>query len=93
MFGGKLPFVGRLFWTILPIVFVVAFLTFFIAIRFFDYKLTNADIGGSIISGLILSYLIHLWLLPAEHLPDDESSFDPDADSSTGMHEPPSSEG
>ena len=65
--GSKLPFVGRLFWVILPGVYLLAFLVFFILIKFFDYQLTNADIGGSLISGFILSYLLHLWMLPGEH--------------------------
>ncbi len=86
MMGGKLPFVGRIFWKILPAVFILAFVVFFVAIKFFDYELTNADIGGSIISGILASYLLHLWTLPAEYFPvyddeDYEDEDDPDADS------------
>lgn len=66
----ELPFVGRIFWKILPAVFALAFLVFFVAIRFFGYELTNADVGGSIISGVLLAYLLHLWTLPAEEFPD-----------------------
>ena len=68
--GFKLPFVGRIFWKILPAVFALAFLVFFIAIKLFGYELTNADVGGSIISGVLLSYLLQLWMLPAEEFPD-----------------------
>lgn len=76
--GFKLPFVGRIFWKILPAVFALAFLVFFVAIRFFEYELTNADVGGSIISGVLLSYLLHLWTLPAEEFPDIAGLGHPD---------------
>ena len=72
---GKLPFVGRIFWTVFPIVFILIVLAFWLSLKFIDdyTELTNADVGGSIISGIIFSYLVHLWLLPGEEHPlDDE---------------------
>ncbi|MFQ5462203.1 MAG: hypothetical protein ACE5E5_06200 [Phycisphaerae bacterium] len=74
----KIPFVGRLFWKILPAVFVLVVLTFWIAVRFFDYEMTNADYGGSFISGIIFSYLLHLWMLPADAYPDYEDDYEDD---------------
>lgn len=64
---GKLPFVGRIFWKVLAVVVVLAVLIFAILIGFTDYELTRTDAVGSLISLLILSYLVHLWLLPGEH--------------------------
>jgi len=72
----KIPFVGRLFWRILPAVFVLVVLTFWIAVRFFDYEMTNADYGGSFISGVIFSYLLHLWMLPADAYPGYEDEYE-----------------
>ena len=64
---GKLPFVGRIFWKVLAIVVILVVLIFAIFIVFTDYELTRTDVVGSLISLLILSYLVHLWLLPGEH--------------------------
>ena len=71
---GKLPFVASIFWKVL---FVVAFLvvaTFYLFIRFTDYERTVTDTVGATLSGLILTYLLHLWMLPAEALGLDEYS-------------------
>ena len=72
----KIPFVGRLFWKILPAVFVLVVLTFWVSVKFFDYEMTNADYGGSFISGIILSYLLHLWMLPADAYPDYDDEYE-----------------
>ncbi len=31
-----------------------------ISMYFFDYKMTNSDIPGGLLSGLLLAYLIHI---------------------------------
>lgn len=70
MFGGRLPFVGRIFWKILPVVAVLVVLGFWVSLKLFDdyNEVTNADKVGSTISAILLSYLLHLWMLPAEEL-------------------------
>ena len=74
---GKLPFVGRIFWKVLAIVVVLVVLAFAYFLRFTKYELATRDIVGSLISLLILSYLVHLWLLPGEYAqPDDEPGPD-----------------
>lgn len=74
---SKLPFVARIFWMTLAVVIVLAITAWWVVVRFWDYPMTPADYGGSTISAIILAYLVHLWLLPAEELhggdpPDDE---------------------
>ena len=74
---SKLPFVARIFWMTLAAVIVVAITVWWVVVKFWEYEMIPADYGGSVISGIILAYLVHLWLLPAEELqgddpPDDE---------------------
>ncbi len=74
---SKLPFVARIFWMTLAVVIVLAITAWWVVVRFTGYEMTSADYGGSTISVIILAYLVHLWLLPAEELqggdpPDDE---------------------
>jgi hypothetical protein len=38
-------------------------------VRVTDYQMKSADFGGSIVAGIIFSYLVHLWLLPEEEPP------------------------
>lgn len=75
----RLPFKAKLFWTILPTVLALVVIAFLVAVKFFEYEMTNADYGGSFISSCIGSYLIHLWLLPAEYY-EDMDAVDDDED-------------
>jgi len=81
---GKLPFVGRVFWKTLVVVFVVAAVAIWAYIKFAEYEVTSADRFGAPVTALLLSYLIHLWLLPADVLGGhDDSDTDaprPDSD-------------
>jgi hypothetical protein len=75
--GSRVPFVGRIFWKVLPVVLVLVVIGFAIAVRFFDYEIMRADYGGALISSVILSYLVHLWLLPGPYQsPEDEPPSD-----------------
>ena len=65
---AKLPFDRGVFWKVFITVMVLLVLTFVILFRFTSYELTSADTYGSLLSAAILSYLFHLWLLPAEDL-------------------------
>lgn len=73
---SKLPFVGRIFWKTLVGVAVLAVVAWVVVLSVSDYEMNPADYGGSVISGIILAYLIHLWLLPEpeEEPADDEVS-------------------
>ncbi len=70
---GKLPFVPRIFWTVLVVVAVLVVGSFVVLGRFTDYERTTTDVVGSAISGVIFSYLVHLWLLPGDSGPDEDS--------------------
>ena len=65
---AKLPYDRGVFWKVFITVMVLLVLTFVILFHFTSYELTSADTYGSLISAAILSYLLHLWLLPAENL-------------------------
>ncbi|MHC4695943.1 MAG: hypothetical protein ACYTFA_04275 [Planctomycetota bacterium] len=70
---SKLPFVASIFWKVIVVVAVLVVLTFVILVKFTEYERTRMDTGGAIITGIIFSYLLHLWMLPAEHLhPGDD---------------------
>lgn len=73
----RIPFVGRIYWKILPVVLGLLIASFWIAIAFFGYEMTRADGPGSLISAVIFSYLLHLWILPAEAY-DEYDEYDDD---------------
>ena len=81
---SKLPFNRAIFWKIFITVMVLVVLTFVILFWFTKYQLTTADTYGSLISAVILSYLIHLWLLPPEYLPEEEYDDEPGEDDAKG---------
>lgn len=70
---GKLPFIPRLFWTVLVIVAVLIVGTFVVLGRFTEYERTTTDMVGSSISGIIFSYLVHLWMIPGDPGSDEDS--------------------
>ena len=67
--GRKLPFVGHIFFKVLVSVAVLAVIAWVVVVRVTDYEMQAQDYGGTVISGLIFAYLIHLWLLPEEEPP------------------------
>jgi len=71
---GKLPFVGRIFWKTLVCVTVIASVGIWAYIKFGEYEVTSADRFGAPVTGVLLSYLIHLWLLPADVLQGDDEN-------------------
>lgn len=76
---GKLPFIGRIFWKVFVVVVVLIVTAWVVVVKGFDYVMQPQDYPGSIISGIIFVYLVHLWLLPEETsgVPtDDESDSD-----------------
>lgn len=68
--GQKLPFVGRIFWIVLVVVAVLGVLAWYLIVKLTGYEIQSQDYGGSVISGIIFSYLVHLWLLPESQPPD-----------------------
>ena len=84
---SKLPFNRAIFWKVFITVMVLVLVTYIILFYCTSYQLTNADKYGSLISALILSYLVHLWLLPSEYVPEedyDEESEEEDDDAAEG---------
>jgi hypothetical protein len=69
---SKLPFLASVFWKVLAVVAILIVLVFWICIKFTEYERTTTDTVGATITGIIGSYLVHLWLLPAEYLPHAE---------------------
>ena len=51
-------------------------------IKFAEYEVTSADRFGAPVTAILLSYLIHLWLLPADVLQGDEDEGDPSENNS-----------
>ena len=69
---SKLPFAAGLFWKTFAVIVAVVVLTWWLVTRITGYEITPADYGGTTISTILMSYLIHLWLLPSEQLFQDE---------------------
>jgi len=61
---SKLPFIAGLFWKTLAIVVVLVVVTWFLIVKLSGYEMIAADYGGTIISTVLLAYLVHLWLMP-----------------------------
>jgi hypothetical protein len=60
LFGLTFPLKVNLFFRLVPIVWIAELFLLFASIFFFDYEMTNADMPGGLISGILLAYLIHL---------------------------------
>ncbi len=60
-----LPFVPAVFAKVLAIVLTLVLIGFVASYLYYG-ELTTVDIVGSLISALIFSYMVHLWLLPPE---------------------------
>ncbi len=75
---GKLPFSAGVFWKTLVVVVVLVVVAWWLVLRFSDYEMIPADYGGTTISTIILAYLVHLWLLPAEELQGEQQEDDED---------------
>jgi len=69
---GKLPFVGKIFFATLLVIVVVAGIAIWAYIKFGGYEVQSADKFGAPITAILLAYLIHLWLLPADVLRGDD---------------------
>lgn len=89
---SKLPFNRSIFWKVFVVVLVVVVGTYAVLAYFTSYERTDADTYGSLISALILAYLVHLWLLPAEYAPDEEFEDDPEDEEAEGDAPPESPE-
>jgi len=60
LFGLTFPVKVNLFFKLVPIVWICELILLFASIFFFNYEITNADMPGGLISGILLAYLIHL---------------------------------
>ncbi len=67
--SSKLPFVGRIFWKVLAVVTAVLLASWYLIPKLTGYEIEPQDYGGSTICTPILSYLVHLWLLPQDEPP------------------------
>ena len=73
---GKLPFAAGIFWKTFAVVVVLVVVAWWLIVKISGYEITAADYGGTTISTILLTYLIHLWLLPSEHLHHDDEPRD-----------------
>ena len=89
----KLPFAGRIFWTVLLIVYVLVVVAWALIVRFSDYQMKPADYGGSFLSATILAYLVHLWILPGDYSHYDEDELaEPEEHAGDTAEVPPAGE-
>lgn len=65
---GKIPFAAGLFWKTFIVIVALVVITWFVVVKISGYAITPADYGGTTISTILFSYLVHLWLLPSEQL-------------------------
>ena len=69
---SKLPFIPGLFFKTLAVVIVLVVGTWVLVLKMGWYEaMTPADYGGTVISSILLAYLVHLWLMPLDELPED----------------------
>lgn len=73
----KLPFVPSIFFKTFVVVTILVVAVWWFVLHFGFYEaMTPADYGGTVISGILFTYLVHLWLLPAEILRGDPQDRD-----------------
>jgi len=69
---SKLPFIPSLFFKTLAVVVVLVIATWALVLKMGWYeKMTPADYGGTTISTILFTYLVHLWLMPIDDYPED----------------------
>jgi hypothetical protein len=61
----SLPFQPALFAKVFAVIFTLVAIAFVVVVRIHG-SIATRDIIGSLISALIGSYLVHLWLMPAD---------------------------
>ena len=79
----KLPLDFGIFWKTILVVTILVVATWWLVIRFGYYEaMTPADYVGTAISTILFSYLVHLWILPADILRGghDEPGEEPEND-------------
>lgn len=59
------PFVAPLFLKVLAATLTLVLIGFAIALKVYG-EITRVDIFGSLISAVVFSYMVHLWLMPSE---------------------------
>ncbi|MEK6674432.1 MAG: hypothetical protein AABZ47_02120 [Planctomycetota bacterium] len=70
---SKLPFAPKAFFIVFAIVTTLLLTGFLVAQRLTG-ELALRDIIGASLSALIFTYLVHLWLLPADDSPNHPAS-------------------
>ncbi len=64
--GMSWPFNKAGYFKVLPLVYLTIVAVFAVAVLFFGYALTTADIPGSLIAGAILAYLVHFVMMTSD---------------------------
>ena len=82
---AKLPFQGRIFFKVLPVVLALLGISLWL-MYWINGELTGADKVMGPISAIIFAYLFHLWLLPGDAFPAEEEESGEETGDQT--HEP-----
>ncbi len=69
----KLPFVPGIFFKTLIVVIALFAVIWTVALWLTDYEVSTADKVGTFITTILATYLFHLWVIPVDDLPFDES--------------------
>ena len=69
----KLPFVPGIFFKTLIVVVAMVALIWTLALWIMEYEVSTADYVGTFITTILATYLFHLWVIPVDDLPFDES--------------------
>jgi len=70
----KLPFIAGLFFKVLFVVVVLVTAAWSLVLWLMDYEVIPADYVGTVITTVLFSYLIHLWIMPTDHVMFDDES-------------------
>ncbi len=69
----RFPFAGRVFWKVLVVVAALVVVAWVVIVKVTEYQMKSQDYGGSIVSGVIFAYLVHLWLQPDDQEPKSKN--------------------
>lgn len=70
----KLPFIPGMFFKVLFVVVLLVTTAWSLVLWLSDYEVIPADYVGTVITSVLFSYLIHLWIIPTDHVMFDDES-------------------
>ncbi len=70
----KIPFIPGMFFKVLFVVVLLVTSAWMLVLWLSDYEVIPADYVGTVITSILFSYLIHLWIIPTDHVMFDDES-------------------